>query len=129
MKPTLPRFRSLLLTLLALGAAGPTLAATPFHFALVKSVPADKSTVHQLSRVELWFSEAPGDGTVSIRLLDAESELVPTTDAKQDPEEPTAFAVIPSSTLPAGRYTVSWRGMGDDGHVVKGDLAFTLAGH
>jgi methionine-rich copper-binding protein CopC len=28
--------------------------------------------------------------------------------------------------LPAGGYTVAWRGIGDDGHVVRGDFTFSV---
>lgn len=128
MKSTLPRFRSLLAALLALVAAGSTLASTRRHFALTRSVPADGSTVQEVPEVTLWFTEPPSDGTVSIRLADSEGELVQTTEAKQDPEEPTSFSVVPSSLPPVGKYTVHWRGMGDDGHVVRGTLTFTIGG-
>lgn len=129
MKPTLPRFRNLLLALLTLGAGGASLAAAVPHFGLSKSAPAAAATVHHVAEVKLWFSEPPADGTVSIRLLDAEGEMVPTTDPTADPEDASAFAIVPDEALPAGKYSVNWRGMGDDGHVVKGDLSFTVAGH
>jgi methionine-rich copper-binding protein CopC len=127
MQPTLPRIRTLAIALLALGVAGSTLAATPFHFALDKAVPADESSVDAVPEVKLWFTEPPSQGTVSIRLLDADGNLVETTEATQDTEDPTAFAVKPATPPPAGRYTVRWRGMGGDGHVVTGELGFTVA--
>lgn len=130
MKSALPRWPALLLVALTLAAAGSTLAASaPFHFALTKSLPADKATVHQVPEVKLWFTEAPTQGTVAIRLIDAKGEAVSTTDPVQDPEDASAFSVRVPERLPAGSYTVSWRGMGDDGHVVRGDFAFTVAGH
>lgn len=129
MKATLPRVRTLLLALATFAAAGSALAATPFHFALTKSLPANKATVHELGQVKLWFSEAPEDGTVAIHVLDAKGEPVPTTDVAQDPEDATAFSVSPSGTIAPGTYSVSWRGMGDDGHVVRGELSFSVAGH
>ncbi|NNF11802.1 MAG: copper resistance protein CopC, partial [Gemmatimonadetes bacterium] len=30
-------------------------------------------------------------------------------------------------TLPPGTYTVSWRGMGQDGHVVRDSFQFSVA--
>ena len=36
--------------------------------------------------------------------------------------------VIPLPTLEMGNYTVSWRAIGEDGHVIKGELTFTTAG-
>jgi methionine-rich copper-binding protein CopC len=129
MNPTLPRFRTLVLALLTFGAAAATLAAEVPHFALAKSSPADEEAVHHVAEVKLWFTEPPADGTVSIRLLDAQGEVVPTTDPTADPEDATAFAIAPENALAAGTYAVSWRGMGGDGHVVKGALSFTVAGH
>lgn len=130
MKPTLPRFRSLLLAILTLAAAGSTLAArSPFHFALTKSVPTDKATVHHVPEIKLWFTEPPTEGTVSMRLIDAAGEAVSTAAPTQDPEDGTAFSIALADGLVAGNYTVSWRGMGDDGHVVRGEFAFTVAGH
>jgi len=130
MKPTLPRFGRILLVGLVLALVGPILGAAPaFHFALVKSAPADKATVTHVSEVELWFTEPPSEGTVSIRVIDAAGEAVPTADPAQDPEDEKAFGVTIPQGLPAGGYSVSWRGMGDDGHVVRGSFDFSVAGH
>jgi len=129
-RATLPPLRPLLVVLLVLAAAGFTFAAAaPFHFALTKSVPADEATVHAVPEVKLWFSEVPEDGTVSMHLLDERGDPVQTTRVAQDSQDPTSFSIRPSSPPPAARYSVAWRGMGDDGHVVRGTLKFTVAGH
>lgn len=112
MKPTLPRVRTLALTLLTVGLAGAAGAAMPFHFALVKSLPADKATVHHAPEVKLWFTEAPSDHTLSIHVLDAGGNEVPADDLVQDKEDETAFSVAFPNALVPGAYTVSWRGMG-----------------
>lgn len=103
--------------------------ASPLHFGLAKSAPADKSTVHALTEVRLWFTEAPQEGTVSIRIVGPDEAPVPTTDPVRDPEDAKAFAVGLSGAAAAGAYTVSWRGMGSDGHVVRGELGFTVMAH
>jgi methionine-rich copper-binding protein CopC len=36
--------------------------------------------------------------------------------------------VIRLPSLEEGRYTLKWRAMGEDGHVIKGDLTFTIQG-
>ena len=36
--------------------------------------------------------------------------------------------VIPLPSLKDGSYSLRWRAMGDDGHVVKGDLTFYIKG-
>lgn len=130
MKPTLPRFSARLLVVLTLAASAAALtAATPFHFALAKSVPADKATVPDASEVRLWFTEPPSEGTVSIRLTDAAGEPVPAPDPVADAADAKAFSVTFGHGLEAGVYSVAWRGMGDDGHVVRGNFVFTVTGH
>jgi len=121
---------------LLLGATATMAAATdappgtsPLHFGLARSAPADKSTVHALAEVRLWFTEAPQDGSVSIRVVGPDGALVPTADPVRDPEDATSFGVRLSGPAAAGAYTVSWRGMGSDGHVVRGELGFRVMAH
>ena len=96
------------------------------HFDLERSVPAADSTVAPPSEVRLWFTQAPQDGSVSIRLVDAASELVPSADPRQDSEDPTSFHLGFEDPLGPGTYTVRWRGMGSDGHVVRDTFRFTV---
>ncbi len=129
MNPTLPVFR-LLLLVLGLAVPGSTPASGPaVHFGLARSAPADKATVHALSEIRLWFTEGPSEGTVSVRLLDASGAPVPTDDPARDAADAKVFSVQVSQPPAAGRYTVAWRGMGADGHVVRGGFTFTLAAH
>ena len=37
--------------------------------------------------------------------------------------------VIPLPSLKDGRYSLTWRAMGQDGHVVKGELTFNIKGN
>ncbi|MDP2958245.1 MAG: copper resistance protein CopC [Longimicrobiales bacterium] len=130
MKPTLPVFRLLLLGVLGVAAVGSTSDATrTVHFGLARSAPADKATVHDLSEIRLWFTEAPSEGTVSVRLLGASGAPVPTADPVRDPADGKVFSVQVSQPPAPGQYTVAWRGMGTDGHVVRGEFTFTVAAH
>jgi hypothetical protein len=104
-------------------------AARPVHFGLARSAPADKATVHTLSEVRLWFTEAPSDGTVSIRVLGPADEPLHTADPVRDPEDSKSFSVQLHQAPAPGAYRVAWRGMGADGHVVKGEISFTVAHH
>ncbi|MDH5589291.1 MAG: copper resistance protein CopC [Gemmatimonadota bacterium] len=130
MKSTLPPLRTRLAIAFSLVMVGPVLlAATPFHFGLARSVPADEATVHEVLEVKLWFTQSPSEGTVSIRLIDAAGEAVATSEPTRDPEDDKAVSIAPSAPLEPGNYTIAWRGMGDDGHSVRGDFGFTVAGH
>jgi methionine-rich copper-binding protein CopC len=108
--------------LLALGAK-----ATDFHFALSRSVPAADTTVASPSEVRLWFTEAAQENSVGIRLVDAAGTAVETPPATRDEADAKIYALAVPRPLPAGRYTVSWRGVGDDGHVVQGTFGFTVS--
>jgi methionine-rich copper-binding protein CopC len=108
--------------LLALGAK-----AADFHFALSRSVPAADATVASPSEVRLWFTEAAQENSVGIRLLNAAGAALETPAAKRDEADARVYALAVPAPLAAGRYTVSWRGVGDDGHVVQGTFAFTVS--
>ena len=98
-----------------------------FHFQLNKSAPEAETTVSAPSEVRLWFSQVPQEGTTSIRVLDPAGEPIHTADVVQAADEDTAFSVALHGTLAPGEYTVAWRAMGQDGHVVRGDFPFTVA--
>jgi methionine-rich copper-binding protein CopC len=102
-------------------------AATLLHFALTKSAPTDGATVPAPSEVRLWFTQVPQENSVAVRLLDRAGDPVETGDLQQDPEDGTIFSLELEGTLPSGGYTVSWRGIGEDGHVVRGDFGFTVS--
>lgn len=114
---------------LTLLLASTLVAATPDarHFALEKSAPeADASVEASPSEVRVWFTQEPEEGTVSIGILEAEDAGVHVMDAAQDPEDPTVFFVQLHGALAPGTYTVSWRGMGADGHVVRDTFQFSV---
>lgn len=122
---------SLLPALLMLAGAVPyAQPGTPVddvaHFALESSSPAAGATVPAPSELRLTFTEEPQHGTVSIRVLEAEDAGVHVHDAEQDEEDSRSFVVGFHGTFPAGTYTVSWRGMGADGHVVRDTFQFTV---
>ena len=130
MKPPVPtlRFVPLLLAVLAV-IAGTSAAASPLHLGLAASEPEANATIRTVSEIRLRFTEPPQNGTVAIRLVDPEGELVATSAPTSDPEDGTIHFVTVSSGLPVGRYTVAWRAMGDDGHVVRGEFGFSVVDH
>jgi methionine-rich copper-binding protein CopC len=109
--------------LVALGAK----AVETVHFALSRSVPAADATVTAPAEVRLWFTEAAKDNSVSIRLVNSADAAVETSPPARDEADARVYAIAISRPVPAGRYTVAWRGIGDDGHVVQGEFAFTVS--
>ncbi len=106
-----------------------TVSDTRLHLGLARSSPAADSTVHMPTEVRLWFSEVPQAGTTTIRVKDAAAKPVAMGDVVADAAAPKAFSAAFAVTPAAGRYTVSWRAMGSDGHVVKGEFAFAVMAH
>lgn len=100
-------------------------ATDSIHFALSKSSPEADASVEAPSEIRLWFTQEPQDGTTSIRVVEADEAGVHVGDVEQHGEDPTSFAVPLHGTLPPGTYTVAWRGMGQDGHVVRETFTFT----
>ena len=96
------------------------------HFALAKSMPEADSSVTSPENLQLWFTQVPQDGSYTVRLLDAAGELVETGDATRNEEDAKLIEVTVGRALSAGAYTVAWRGIGDDGHVVRDDFGFTV---
>lgn len=96
------------------------------HFGLAKSMPAADSSVSSPEGLQLWFTQAPQEGSVSIRLVDGAGDLVETGEPVRNGEDPKLMEVSVPNTLAAGAYTVAWRGIGDDGHVVRNEFGFAV---
>ena len=110
---------------LALTAVTTLTAAPRFHFSLVKSSPAagEKLDVAP-ARVQMWFSQLPAAGvsTITLKLGEADVDVKkPVIDAKEK-----SIMVEPLKPLGAGDYVAKWRGAGDDGHVMTGEVKFTV---
>ena len=89
-------------------------------------MPEADATVTSPEEVRLWFTQVPQEGTVQIRLIDAGGDAVETGDVTQDAEDAKSFAISLEGTLANGAYTVSWRGMGADGHVIRESFGFSV---
>jgi methionine-rich copper-binding protein CopC len=111
-------------TVLALVLLLPALVAA--HASLVKSSPARRATLAQApARVELTFSERlePAYATVSVwdeagRQVDLKDAAVPRDDNRR--------VTVSLPTLPSGTYTVRFRVLSVDGHVVESSFPFSV---
>ena len=108
-----------LLSGIALVAIGVTADA---HAHLLKSSPADNSTITTSPpNLMLNFSEAARMTALSIQKGDE-----PKQDLKPLPTTAAQQVSIPLPPLTPGTYSVIWRVVSDDGHVMGGALHFTL---
>lgn len=90
------------------------------HAHLTAAVPSEGSAGKAPEHIVLSFSEA---SRITAMTLQREGEeprkLAP-------PTEVAARITVPLPKLAPGKYTLSWRVIGDDGHIVPGTLHFTV---
>jgi len=96
------------------------------HALLVKAEPARRAALSQPPRqVKLWFNEEIEAAYTKLAVLDAADK--PVTDAKfQVPADDPKLMVLSLPALAPGKYTVKFRVLSVDGHVVESAYAFTL---
>jgi methionine-rich copper-binding protein CopC len=117
--------RLLPLTLLAaLLALAP--AAALAHSRLLRSEPTARSTVTRPpERVQLWFSERLEPAYAAASVWNETGKQVDGKDARVDPNDASLLSVS-TPALGVGRYTVRFRVLSVDGHVVESSYTFTV---
>jgi methionine-rich copper-binding protein CopC len=103
-------------------AALPVLAFAHAH--LSSSTPADGSVVAAAPKsIMLMFSEPTRVTALTMQKGEekAEQKLGPL------PEEASAHVMVPTPKLAPGAYTIRWRALGRDNHVIKGTIKFTVS--
>lgn len=123
----LQRFRApALLFLFLLAAALPAPLAA--HTRLESSVPASGATVGAETReIRLRFSRRATASLASIVVLRGADTVAAGTPAAVPGSDREMVLALPAA-LSDGAYRVEWRAPGADGHVIRGDFAFTVAG-
>lgn len=108
-------------TLLPLGAEA--------HALLVKAEPARRAALVQAPHeLKLWFNEEIEPAYTKLTLLDAAGK--PVTDAKfVVPADNRKLMVLALPALDPGKYTVKFRVLSVDGHVVESAYDFVLKGN
>jgi hypothetical protein len=112
------------------GEAGAASAASAFHLRLVRSTPAETQILPPgPCHIELWFTEAPELAVTSLRLTGPGGAAVPLTRLTEQHargQNPSVSANT-RGRLGPGRYSVAWRTMAHDGHVMRGTISFSVA--
>jgi copper resistance protein C len=97
------------------------------HLRLEATSPAADTVITEPpEEIRLFFSEPPQMRGTAVRLADGEGELVPTTDATADEDDPSQVFIRPREPLTTGEYTVHWRTIAQDGHAQNGNFSFEL---
>jgi len=96
------------------------------HASLVRSVPAHRAVLGQVpERVQLWFNERlePAYSTVSV--WNEAGAQVDARDVTVGPDDPRRLSVTVETRQP-GLYTVKYRVLSVDGHIVDNRFTFTV---
>jgi hypothetical protein len=96
------------------------------HAQLVKAEPAQRATVMEApAKVSLWFNEEIEGAYASLSVVDGAGK--PVTDAKAAlaSDDPKSL-VLALPALAPGNYTVKYRVLSVDGHVVEASYDFTV---
>jgi methionine-rich copper-binding protein CopC len=106
-----------------ISASAPLLlvATAHAHAHLTAAVPADGSSGKAPEHIVLTFSE-----TARITALNLQRQGEEPRKLTPLPVEKAARITVPLPKLLPGSYTLSWRVVGEDGHVVPGVLHFTV---
>jgi methionine-rich copper-binding protein CopC len=122
------------MTQLRIGAAFQFLAIclTPAvawaHAYLVKAVPAQRAVVFAPpERLQLWFNERLEAAFSTLTVTDAAGKAVDQGDMKVAPDDSKLLSVGLKPLTP-GIYTVKFRVLSVDGHVVTNQFSFTVRG-
>jgi copper resistance protein C len=103
---------------------GPQLAWA--HAVLVKSSPAARAAVTRApARVELWFNERLEPRFSELAVRDRDGQPANRGDARVGPDDPRLLSVAVPALAP-GVYTVRYRVLSVDGHVVESEFRFTV---
>ncbi|HEY6823181.1 MAG TPA: copper resistance CopC family protein [Steroidobacteraceae bacterium] len=106
---------------LSAGAALLLVATAHAHAHLTAAVPAEGSSGKAPEHIVLSFSEAARVTALTLQRQGEEPrKLTPL------PPEKAVRITVPLPKLLPGSYTLSWRVVGEDGHVVPGALHFTV---
>jgi methionine-rich copper-binding protein CopC len=96
------------------------------HAMLVKSIPARRAVLAKApARVQLWFNERLEPQFAAISVWDAGGAQVDAGDAVVGPDDPKRLSVGLRPLTP-GAYTVKFRVLSVDGHVVESEYGFRL---
>lgn len=117
--------RVMLIVVFALGVPSTSAFA---HSMLVKAEPPRRAVLTKPpSHVRLWFNEKIEGDYASLVVLDAKTQ--PITDVKPTlaPDDQKSI-VLPLPELAPGKYSVKFRVLSVDGHVVESSFDFTVKG-
>jgi len=99
------------------------------HSMLVKAEPPRRAVLAKApAQVRLWFNEEIEGDYASLVVLDAEKHPVTEIKPQLAPDDRKSI-VLPLPELTPGKYSVKFRVLSVDGHVVESYFDFTVKGN
>lgn len=96
------------------------------HASMVKSVPAPRAVLYRSpGSIQLWFNERLEAKYSSFTLSDEGGRQIVLGPMEIGVEDAKRLSA-PVKPLPPGRYTVRYRVLSTDGHVVQNQFTFTI---
>lgn len=96
------------------------------HARLVKSIPANRAVLAQApAQLQLWFNEPLEVRFSRISVWNAAGQQVDKGGLQADPQD-TKKLTLPLPALEAGLYTVKYRVLSVDSHIIENQLSFTI---
>ncbi|HGM5880358.1 MAG: copper homeostasis periplasmic binding protein CopC [Stenotrophomonas maltophilia] len=98
------------------------------HPSLVRATPAADASVAPASQIELQFSEkvVPRATRIELSMDHGRMKMAMPTTAQEVSEDGHTLRARFGKPLPAGRYALQWRAVGQDSHPVTGTYRFTV---
>ena len=98
------------------------------HVHLLRTQPAADSTLHaKPADIRFWFSGPVQTAVMTVSMTDSTNHPVETARVRLGTGANAPVIADIKGRLVPGRYTVAWRTMSRDGHVVSGHFHFRLA--
>jgi copper resistance protein C len=96
------------------------------HAILVKSQPAADATVGESPKqVDVWFNDKVGSEYKALAVINSAGERVDNKDIEQETFDPSHLYTTVTN-LPPDTYTVRYRVVSLDTHIVTGKFKFTI---
>jgi hypothetical protein len=118
--------RALAVAAATAGIAFLSAAHAPFHLRLLRSAPeANAAIAAAPGSIRLWFSQAPELAVTTVKVTGPGGVAVALAPLTRGD---SSLVVAPvKGMMAAGAYSVTWRTMAKDGHVIRGTFDFTIA--
>lgn len=96
------------------------------HAIVVKTSPAQGGvSPGNIGKVDVWYDAGIRDSLAALAVVSASGERVDKRDAAIDSADP-AHVSVGVNPMPPGKYTVRYRALSADGHMVSGAWEFDV---